>query len=87
MCSKMKFWPHHSCFLLLLSAYIAVQADIGNVHIALKYHFHKCLTISNTLQTNVAQLLQCIKSSLYHCLLFREPHRETVYSNTSERTL
>ena len=72
MCNKMS-WHHHSWLFLFLTAYFAVQADIGNVHIALKYHVHKCLTISNTLQTNVAQLLQCIESSLYNCLLFHEP--------------
>ena len=72
MSSKMS-WPHHSWLLLFLTAYFAVQADIGNVHIALKYHVHKCLTIGNALQTNVAQLLQCIDPSLYNCLLFHEP--------------
>ena len=66
----------HYSFLMLLvffSPCILVWADLGEVNTALKYHLEKCLTRGISLQTNVAHLLQCIESSVYHCLLFHDP--------------
>ena len=51
------------------------------MHVALKYKLQKSLTISSSAQGNFAHLLQCIESSLYHCLLFHEPLRK--YLNTN----
>ena len=77
----MKFRIYHSSLLFFLVLHSIAQADIGNVHVALKYNLQKCLTISNSVQQNFAHLLQCIKSSLYRCLLFHKPLMKNVNTN------
>ena len=59
---------------LLLFAIISVnRADIGNVHTVLKYQLQECFDARHSVQSALSQLLSCIKSSVYRCLLFHEP--------------
>ena len=69
----MKFRTPHCGLLLFCIIYEVVQGDIGDVHIVLKHWLVKCLTGSNSLQTNYAQLLQCTESSGYVCSRFHKP--------------
>ena len=62
------FW-----ILLCVMTFVVVQADIGVVHITLKYHLQWCLSMSRSMHAALAHLLHCITSSVYQCLLFQEP--------------
>ena len=53
---------------------IFVQADIGEVSQILQYQLHWCQNKSSSLFSGIAQLLSCLKSSLFRCLLFHEPN-------------
>ena len=46
---------------------IFVQADIGEVSKSLQYQLYWCQNESSSLLSEIAQLLSCLKSSLFRC--------------------
>ena len=50
-----------------------MHADIGAVHVGIRYQLHRCLCISNSLSSCLTQQQACLQSSIYRCLLFHKP--------------
>ena len=59
--------------LIFLMTYAFVQANIGKVHIVLKYQLEQCIEVKYSLKTNFAHLTQCLKKHIYECLQFHKP--------------
>ena len=66
---------NHLCLIWIVSVMcIFVQADIGEVSKILHNQLYWCQNKSSSLFSGIAQLLSCLKSSLFRCLLFHEPN-------------
>ena len=66
---------NHLCLIWTVCVMcIFVQADIGEVSESLQNQLYWCLNKSNSLRSGIAQLLSCLKSSVFRCLLFHEPN-------------
>ena len=66
---------NHLCLMWTVCVMcIFVQADIGEVSKTLENQLYRCLNKSTSLLSGTAQLLPCLKSSVFRCLLFHEPN-------------
>ena len=71
----MKWIKNRLCLIGIICVLcIFVQADIGEVSRSLQYQLYRCLNKSSSLLPGIAQLLPCLKSSVFRCLLFHEPN-------------
>ena len=67
----------HQCLIwTIVVSCMLVHADIGGVHVGLRYQIHHCLCNSLSFHTCMAQQLWCIKSSLLPCLMFHDPRAD-----------
>ena len=76
---------YYSCVLLSIMICVVVQADIGDVHDAVKTKLQQCLSSSSSssskaLRHSLLTVLVCVESSVYRCLLFLNPTLETPYT-------
>ena len=73
----MKWIRNHLCLIWIVCVMcVFVQADIGEVSKSLQYQLFQCINKSSSLHTGIAQLLSCLKSSVFRCLLLQKPNAQ-----------
>ena len=66
---------NHLCLIWMVCVMcIFVQADIGELRKKLHNQLYWCQNKSSSLLSGIAQLLSCLTSSVFRCLLFHEPN-------------
>ena len=67
----------HQCLIWTFAvSRMLIHADIGCVHVGLRYQLQQCLCNSPSFHNCLAQQLWCIKSSLLRCLMFHDPRAD-----------
>ena len=64
----------HQCLIWTIFVNcMLVYADIGGVHVGIRYQLHRCLCHSYSLPSCLTQQQACLQSSIFRCLLFHKP--------------